>query len=183
MEEVVKVNGLGDAVIERMKEKGLLPEILDYAIASSAGYQYEVCDLDFEVKCDVNYGGSEGIYLDTCLEGVFGHGDENITAPFITFKTLEESDEALRTMCNLQADCMIATREYLKEHADEFKRKGVRMTREDGLEDYDCYYTFHHKEQIFESAKPGRFRVTDLYYQTSQVYEKDASGKLICIEN
>lgn len=181
MEDVVKVNGLGDAVIKRMKEKGLLPEILDYALASNRSCNVEVCDLDFEVVCNVNYGGSEGIYLDTYLEGVFTHSDEKVRASFITFKTLEENDEALRIMCNLQADCMIETREYLKEHSKEFERKGFRMFREDGLEDLGCKYTFYSAERALEAAKPGKLRVMDLYYQTSRVYGKDANGVAVCL--
>ena len=50
-----KINGI-------LKEKGKLPDILDYGLATSN--PVPIRTYEFELKNNLDYGGYEGIYLD-----------------------------------------------------------------------------------------------------------------------
>ena len=74
-----------------LKEKGKLPDILDYGIATSRPVPIRI--YEFELKNNLDYGGSEGIYLDLEIE-YFEDGEWHKDG-IGTFKTLGESREAM----------------------------------------------------------------------------------------
>ena len=49
-----------------LKNKNMLPDILDYGIATSKPVPIRI--YEFELKNNLDYGGSEGIYLDLWIE-------------------------------------------------------------------------------------------------------------------
>ena len=53
---------LFNRVCEILKAKNLLPDSLEYAIATNEPVLITNCE--FELKSNLDYGGSEGIYLD-----------------------------------------------------------------------------------------------------------------------
>lgn len=105
-----------------------LPEHTDYALADEA---IDIYDTDFSVYGKVDYGGSEGIYLDFMIAGCFGPDNEHLVKDLGTIKTLNDSDEAYRDFCNLIADFVFGVREYRKKHQNELVRKGY-LVRKNG---------------------------------------------------
>lgn len=93
-------------VFEMVKENRCYEKagaIMDYFLAED----YEVVELtnyDFKFAVDLDFGGSEGIYLDCYIKGNFSknmsEGMEKVI-PCGTFKTLEESLEAMQIMGEL----------------------------------------------------------------------------------
>ena len=53
---------LFNKICDILKEKGTFPEILDYALAEST--PIPITTYEFSLKNNLDYGGSEGIYLD-----------------------------------------------------------------------------------------------------------------------
>lgn len=49
-----------------LKEKGKLPDILDYGLATHR--PVPITNYEFDLKSNLNYGGNEGIYLDLWIE-------------------------------------------------------------------------------------------------------------------
>ena len=85
-----KINGI-------LKEKGKLPDILDYGLATSD--PVPIRTYQFDLKSNLNYGGSEGIYLDLWI--VYYDCKERQQKGLGTFKTLSTSNEAMHTMAAL----------------------------------------------------------------------------------
>lgn len=107
---------LFDRVHGILKEKNLIPEILDYSLATHR--PVPVKTYEFDLKSNLNYGGNEGIYLDLWIdcnvEGEikkFGLG---------TYKTLLTNEEAMHIMAKLLADWIITEYDYVNSHLDDF---------------------------------------------------------------
>ena len=102
-----------------LKADGRVPD--EYLLFSSHGLweNGELFPRDAEILCNVNYGGSEGIYLDISVryeKDVYEHRKNNgvlewhkrmVTEPFATGKTLRDSIEDLDSM-NLVASSVMA---------------------------------------------------------------------------
>ena len=112
-----------------LKEKEELPTILDYALATSN--DFPIPSEEFRVNSHLDYGGSEGIYLDLYLKR---HDDEAIRDKYLsgnsqghhlgTFKTLENSQEAMRIMGTLLADFIVESTSYVNKNLDDFNWLG-----------------------------------------------------------
>ena len=72
-----------------LKEKGKLPAILDYGLATHR--PVPVTTYEFDLGNRLAYGGSEGIYLTLWIE-YFANGEKQRKS-IGTFKTLDESNE------------------------------------------------------------------------------------------
>ena len=114
---------LFNKVCDILKEKGLFPKILDYALAESTPApvtSYEYC-----LKNNLDYGGSEGIYLDLWIEI---HSDNGIQKKGLgTFKTLEDSRDAVYIMGKLLADFIVEERVYVNANLDDFTWEGMEV--------------------------------------------------------
>ena len=104
-----------------LKEKGRLPDILEYNLATKnpvpiTTYEYELCS-------KLAYGGNEGIYLDIWI--AYSSGREKTKQKLGVFKTLHESSDAMRTMAGLLADFIIEESAYVNAHLDDFTWEGV----------------------------------------------------------
>ena len=96
-----------NAVNAELKKGRLLPEDLDYGLSNC----HEILESDdFNVTFKVDWGGSEGIYLDLYLEG-YGF---KTPLRFGCYKTLSESRAAYRTMCLLGADFVFAAKDLAR---------------------------------------------------------------------
>ena len=68
---------LFDAVNEILKEKSLLPDILDYGLSSHT--KESVDSYAFSPAFKLDYGDSEGIYLDVAIVGSFNNTQKTIS--------------------------------------------------------------------------------------------------------
>lgn len=164
-------------IMDQLKDAGKVPEdIVDYALGPSN--PRELRDYEFEVLGRVNYGGSEGIYVDLYFEGNIGDGWERRKSigDIGTIKTLETSDEAFHKMATLMADFQIAASRFINQHLDDFTHVGYDMHffRADGSE-YGCGYTYKWISSFAEAEKEAEKHMAD----TNQRYAADQSKQLV----
>ena len=91
-----------------LKEKGLYPGILDYALAAST--PKPITTYEYSFRNNLDYGGSEGIYLDLWIE-YFNKG-KKCQYGLGTFKTLYEDEKAMHRMAGLLADFVVEEQVY-----------------------------------------------------------------------
>ena len=60
MKKPMTTEELFHKILDILKDKGRLPEILDYSLAD--GNPVPITTYEFELRSNLNYGGSEGIY-------------------------------------------------------------------------------------------------------------------------
>lgn len=104
-----------------LKEKGKLPDILDYGLAAHNPVQIRT--YEFDLKSNLTYGGNEGIYLSLWIE-YFVNNERRINSVG-TFKTLDESNEAMHIMAALLADFIIEEYAYVNANLDDFTWEGA----------------------------------------------------------
>lgn len=107
---------LFNKVCDILKEKGLFPEILDYALAENT--PAPVTSHEYCLKNNLDYGGSEGIYLDLWIETDTDGGMKRNKLG--TFKTLEDSRDAMYIMAKLLADFIAEESAYVNANLDDF---------------------------------------------------------------
>lgn len=113
-----------------LKEKGKLPNILDYGHAMSN--PVPIRTYEFDLGNSLNYGGNEGTYLNLWIK--YRVGDEERRAIIGTYKTLYEDDNAMHTMAALLADFIIEEYSYVNNNLDDFTWEGadVHALKENG---------------------------------------------------
>ncbi len=84
MERPMTTEKLYNRICGILKEKGKMPDILDYELPTYN--PVPITDYEFEFKNNLDYGGSEGIYLDLWME-YFADGEKRVSG-IGTFKTL-----------------------------------------------------------------------------------------------
>ena len=112
---------LFDKIKGILQEKDKLPDILDYGLG--AYRPVPIKTYEFDLKSNLAYGGSEGIYLDLWIE--YFEDDKKRTSSIGTFKTLHENDEAMHTMAALLADFILEERAYVNANLDDFTWEGA----------------------------------------------------------
>ncbi len=126
---------LFEVLCAKLKEKGQMPENLDYSLPCRD--KYPVDTYEVAIRNNLDYGGSEGIYLDLRL---YLRGEER---QFGTFKTLAEDREGMVEMGKLLGNFVAEFRSYLNENIDDFTWDGfdVHGLKEDGAKEgwgYEC---------------------------------------------
>ena len=121
MERPMTTEELFIRIKDILEEKRMLPDILDYGLATSD--PDPVKTYEFALKSGLDYGGSEGIYLDFWIE--YYEGRERCRKDMGTFKTLREDREAMHVMAGLQADFIVEERDYLDANQDDFTWEGA----------------------------------------------------------
>lgn len=104
---------LFNKILEKLDEKGVFPEILDYALP-----EYESIEIDtYKVDClgKLSIGENEGIRVRMYLEG---HSD---FIPLGIFKTLRNDKESWDVMGQLMTDFQWECNSFIQEHLDEFE--------------------------------------------------------------
>lgn len=109
-----RINGI-------LKEKGKLPDILDYGLATHS--PVPIKNYEYELKNKLDYGGNEGIYLDLWIE--YTAEGKKCANGLGTFKTLRTDDEAMHIMAALLADFIIEEYAYVNANLDDFTWEGV----------------------------------------------------------
>lgn len=104
-------------IIDILKKKDLLPDILDYYLSDRYS-ETPITSYEWDNYASLNLGGSEGIYLDIYAVGKI---NGNTTRTRIgTFKTLRQDREGFAIMAKLQADFMWEMTSFVNHHIDDF---------------------------------------------------------------
>lgn len=101
----------------KLKQAGMLPDILDYGLPTQE--HRSVKTISWDTIGIVNFGSSEGVYLDIYLMGDIG-GRQTERVKLGTYKTLSEDKEAFKAMSILNAEFVFAMREFVNAHMDDF---------------------------------------------------------------
>lgn len=109
-----------------LKEKGLYPGILDYALAART--PKPITTYEYSFRNNLDYGGSEGIYLDLWIETETDTDKGTKRDKMGTFKTLEYSRDAMHIMAKLLADFIVEESAYVNAHLDDFCWEGVKVS-------------------------------------------------------
>ena len=119
---------LFNRIVMILKEKSRLPESLDYGLA--IGNALPITNCEFDLRSNLAYGNNEGIYLDLWIE--YFYEDENYRKSLGTFKTLQDSKEAMHVMAALLADFIIELNAYVRANMDDFAWEGIYVYPIDG---------------------------------------------------
>ena len=113
-----------------LKEKGKIPNILDYGLTTSN--PIPIRTYEFDLRSSLAYGGNEGIYLVLWIEYLVEN--EKRRAAIGTYKTLYEDDNAMHIMASLLADFIIEEYSYVNNNLDDFTWEGadVHACKENG---------------------------------------------------
>ena len=113
-----------------LKEKGKIPNILDYGLTTSN--PIPIRTYEFDLRSSLAYGGNEGIYLVLWIEYLVEN--EKRRAAIGTYKTLYEDDNAMHIMASLLADFIIEEYSYVNKNLDDFTWEGadVHALKENG---------------------------------------------------
>lgn len=117
-----------DRICGILKEKELMPDILDYALATSDPVPMTTYELN--IRNNLDFGGSEGIYIDLWIECY--RGDEKVVNALGTFKTLREDREGMQIMGKLLADFIVEENAYVNANLDDFTWEGADVYPIDG---------------------------------------------------
>ena len=110
----IRINGI-------LKEKGKLPDILDYGLATNN--PAPITNYEYGLKNNLYYGGNEGIYLSLWIE--YTADRKRFANGIGTFKTLREDREAMHIMAALLADFIIEEYAYVNANLDDFMWEGA----------------------------------------------------------
>ena len=111
-----RINGI-------LKEKGKLPDILDYGLATHN--PVPITNYEYGLRNKLDYGGNEGIYLELWME--YAADGKRCARDLGTFKTLSTDDEAMHIMAALFADFIIEEYAYVNANLDDFTWEGVNV--------------------------------------------------------
>lgn len=112
---------LFNKICDILKEKEAFPDILDYAVVEHD--LIPITTYEFGLGNHLDYGGSEGIYLDLWIT-IYGDNEPQHKS-LGTFKTLRDDPESMRIMGKLLADFIIETRAYVNANLDDFAWEGA----------------------------------------------------------
>ena len=156
-----------------LKEKGKIPDILDYGNATSN--PVPIRTYEFDLRNSLNYGGNEGIYLVLWIE--YMEENEKRRAAIGTYKTLYEDSNAMHIMASLLANFIIEEHSYVNKNLDDFTWEGadVYALKENG-ERADWGYTcgtmdaaLKRKDQLLKHHK--KVVVRDNATRKEKIYE------------
>lgn len=171
---------LFDIIHGQLKENNLLPDILEYGLNSFD--EVPIRSYHWDTIGIVNFGSSEGIYLDIYAWGNVTQEDKQEKIKLATYKTLHTDKEAFKVMSDLNAEFVFAMQAFVNANMDDFLWTGktVRFYNTDGAEDYavicfgnnDADLTAKHYLKLF----PDRFgfaEVTDNATRKTHRIEKE----------
>ena len=110
-----------------MKCEGELPPFVDYAIPES--YVSGIYDYEFDPLFVLSPGYNEGYYLDLGIYGNYTLSDSVNILNLGTIKTLDETEDGIRQMTTLYAECLIAYKSIMNDSSnlDALTRKGFDL--------------------------------------------------------
>lgn len=116
---------LFNIIVNKIKEEGLLPDILDYYKPDSR--EFEIRTYEWDVYGDLFFGTCEGIYLDLYIQGSLGYEETPDKIWLGSFKTLRDDLAALKEMAILQAHFIWYCRKFVNDNIDDFEWTGYRV--------------------------------------------------------
>lgn len=145
MDKPMTIGELFHTICGNLRQKGLMPDILDYALPESNGR--EIKNPDISIGSNLDYGGSEGIYLDIWIDMGQDRGQEHAG----TFKTLYEDSKAMYAIAKLLADFIMEADRYINANLELFTWEGadVYPCNESGDKD-GVKYSYSSMEQALE---------------------------------
>ena len=180
--DVITNVDLFNEIILKVKESGKWPDdLIDYSLASTYdktglyNYAFEPC---FVLKA----GGSEGYYLDLAIHGRFTLTDAVNTLNLGTIKTLYETEEDIRRMAALYAECLIAYEKIMSENLDSFTRNGCDLHFMDengnlsnwgysGIKEKETALEQFHKYHEMEPVKCAKAVIRNNMTREEKIYE------------
>lgn len=167
-------------VMDQLREESKVPDgLLDYALPTAD--RYDLRDYGFDVLGCVNYGSSEGIYIDLFFRGDIGDPQSRMQGEIGTIKTLERSDEAFRQMAILMADFQIAATLFLNSNLDDFTWVGFDIDYYRHGSDKPCYGItckgYKTLSQAVQEAKRTLEAYRDKYQYEYAVVTNNSTGK------
>jgi hypothetical protein len=102
-------------IMENMPDFERAKGILDYMLPESYKVE-ELTDCDFDVIAVPNFGGSEGIYIDCYIEGIYQDNGKDGRLKAGTLKTLGTSLEDMKTMGELCGIIEYVSRDYVNKN-------------------------------------------------------------------
>ena len=160
---------LFEKICEILKQKNIMPDILDYALSDSRSKEIKKYEFDFKLFLD--YGSNEGIYLDCCIKGDIGIDGEDKWYALGTFKTLREDSEAMYIMAKLYADFIMEGSRYVNGNLDDFNWTGADVQAYDETGTRKIGYSCKTKE----SAEKVLGKLREKYYKV--VYRDNETRK------
>lgn len=111
---------LMNGIVNLVKENGWYDkarDILDYYLPESSKVR-EISNYEFDFFAVVNFGSSEGIYIDCYVEGIVDENDATVVEkiPCGTFKTLGDDLTHMRIMGELAGLLTFYAKRYLHRH-------------------------------------------------------------------
>lgn len=99
-------------------------KIIDYFLPESMTVR-EITNCEFDFCADVNYGKSEGIYVDCYIKGNFDENNQgnNEILDCGTFKTLSGNINTMKIMGELCGSLVFYGRKYVNQNLDSFMPK------------------------------------------------------------
>lgn len=123
-----KSDELFQIIMDQLKEKNLLPDILDYGHTERT-HTSDIRYYGWDTVGAVRFGGNEGIYLDVYAIGeVSQQGNRKEQVLLAIFKTLDESKEAFKRMSELNAEIVFLMRDFVNHHISDFEWSGFNFT-------------------------------------------------------
>lgn len=150
-------------IMNQLQGENRVPDILDYALAESE--TTEIRNYEFDVLGAVNYGGSEGVYIDLFLRGNIGYGWSKERTKLGTIKTLRTDDDSFRQMAVLMADFQIAATRFVNAHLDDFTWLGYDVDYYRAGETERSYGVTLKGVQTFEAAEEEATRTMKRFSQ------------------
>lgn len=150
-------------IMNQLQGENRVPDILDYALAESE--TTEIRNYEFDVLGAVNYGGSEGVYIDLFLRGNIGYGWSKECTKLGTIKTLRTDDDSFRQMAVLMADFQIAATRFVNAHLDDFTWLGYDVVYYRTGETERSYGVTLKGVQTFEAAEEEATRTMKRFSQ------------------
>lgn len=112
------IKELFNIVDNSLKEKNLIPDIINYGLPGNRDVQ--IRETAWDVYGIVNFGSNEGIYLDIYLEGEVTkkakNWDEIEKVWLACYKTLGTSKEDFKKMSDLNTEFVFDLRKYINDN-------------------------------------------------------------------
>lgn len=144
MDKPMTTTELFNKICDILKEKEEFPDILDYALAEESA-PMPITNYEYSLRNNLDYGGSEGIYLDLWIMMHNNNGGQK--KKLGTFKTLKDDQSAMRIMAQLLADFIVEESAYVNAHLDDFTWEGAQVCAfDENGKKLDWHYTCRNME-------------------------------------
>ncbi len=168
-----------NAIVSRLQRKDMIPGILEYALPEST--VTDVKTEDFTLCSHLDWGASEGIYLEVWLE-VNDEDQVRAKVGLGTFKTLHNGQLAMRIMARLLADFIFELDRFKAETRSAFEFTGYRVTayKDGGIAVKPTIWCLH-QEMAEQDAKKSLEKypvvsITELSTDTVKYYKAGQDG-------